>query len=151
MDQDEAARESGATEELDEAECWRLLASVEVGRLAMAAAGDVDIFPVNFVVDGKTLVFRSAAGTKLFEVVLGGRMAFEADGYEAEHGRAWSVVVKGHAQMIERWGEVYAAQALPIVSWNHSPKDRFVRVFPSLVSGRRFTVYGTRDGSQPLL
>ncbi len=151
MDEDAVARESGSTEELDEAECWRLLGSVEVGRLAMTAAGDIDIFPVNFVVDGKTVVFRSAAGTKLFEIVLGGRLAFETDGYEPEHGRAWSVVVKGHGEMIDRWGEVYAAQELPIVPWHPSPKERFVRVYPSSVTGRRFTVRRTRDGSAPRL
>jgi len=148
---DPVARETGTMEELDEQECWRLLRSVEVGRLAMTAAGDVDIFPVNFVVDGTTVVFRSAAGTKLFEVVLGGRIAFETDGYEAGHGRAWSVVLKGHGEVIDRWGEIYAAQELPIVPWNHSPKERFVRVVATSITGRRFTVYSTRDGSPPAL
>ena len=140
-----------AIETLAEDVSWAHLAAASIGRIAVMSADGIDIFPVNFVVDGTTVVFRSAAGTKLFEVVLGGRIAFETDGYEAGHGRAWSVVLKGHGEVIDRWGEIYAAQELPIVPWNHSPKERFVRVIPTSVTGRRFTVYSTRDGSPPTL
>ena len=51
--------------ELDAAECWRLFRSAEVGRLAVSIANYPDIFPVNYVVDGETIVFRTGAGTKL--------------------------------------------------------------------------------------
>ena len=94
---DEVARETGAIEVLSPEQCWQLLASAEVGRLAVAVAGDVDIFPLNFAVDDGAILFRTAEGTKLVEIVMAGRVAFEVDGYEPEHGRAWSVVVKGHA------------------------------------------------------
>ncbi len=148
---DPVARETGAMEILTEEECWSLFASVEVGRLAVAAAGDIDIFPLNFAVHDRTILFRTAEGTKLVEVVLAGRVAFEIDGYEPEHGRAWSVVCKGQAQMLDKWDDIYAAQDMPLFPWNHSPKERFVRIAPYTVSGRRFTVYSTRDGSEPHL
>ena len=148
---DPLARETGRTEVLYEDQCWELLGQVEVGRLAIAVAGDVDIYPVNFVVDGRELVFRTAEGTKLLEVVLAGRVAFEVDGYEPEHGRAWSVVVKGHAHDLDHFSELYQAQDLPLFPWNASPKERFVRIEPSRVTGRRFTVYQTRSGDAPKL
>jgi nitroimidazol reductase NimA-like FMN-containing flavoprotein (pyridoxamine 5'-phosphate oxidase superfamily) len=148
---DPVARETGAMEVLNHEQCWSLLGSVEVGRLAVAAAGDIDIFPLNFVVNDHTIVFRSAEGTKLVEVVLAGRVAFEVDGYEPERGRAWSVVCKGEAQMLDKWDDIYAAQDLPLFPWNHSPKERFVRITPYEMSGRRFTVYATRDGADPEL
>lgn len=148
---DPRARETGRTELLSEDQCWELLAGVEVGRLAVAAAGDVDIYPLNFVVDGRELVFRTAEGTKLLEVVLAGRVAFEVDGYEPEHGRAWSVVIKGVAHDLERFSEIYEAQGLPLFPWNASPKERFVRIVPHRITGRRFTVYQTRSGDEPQL
>ncbi len=148
---DPVARETGAMEILTDEQCWSLLGSVEVGRLAVAAAGDIDIFPLNFVVDDRSLLFRTAEGTKLVEVVLAGRVAFEIDGYDAERGRAWSVVLKGEAHMLEKWDDIYSAQDTPLFPWNHSPKERFVRIIPYAVTGRRFTVYDTRDGSAPHL
>lgn len=148
---DPRARETGRMEMLDEAQCWELLSGVEVGRLAIAAAGDVDIYPVNFVLDGRRIVFRTAEGTKLLEVVLAGRVAFEADGYEPQHGRAWSVVVKGEARDLERFDDIYKAQDLPLFPWNALPKERFVRIYPTKVTGRRFTVFQTRSGGTPQL
>jgi len=146
---DVEARESGATEMLDPQQCWELLASVEVGRLAVAAAGDIDIFPLNFAVDGESLLFRTAEGTKLVEVVLAGRVAFEVDGYEPTRGRAWSVVVKGGAELLDRWSDIYHAQDLPLFPWNASPKERFVRIVPQSMTGRRFTVSAFRSGDTP--
>jgi len=57
---------------LDESACWRLLRSTEVGRLAVALADRPDIFPINFLVDQATIVFRTAEGSKLAAVVTSG-------------------------------------------------------------------------------
>jgi uncharacterized protein len=148
---DVEAKESGATEVLDVQQCWELLANAEVGRLAVAAAGDIDIFPLNFAVDDGALLFRSAEGTKLVEVVLAGRVAFEVDGYEPEHGRAWSVVLKGSAELLDHFDQIYHAQDLPLFPWNASPKERFVKITPDKLTGRRFTVNRTRSGEAPKL
>ncbi len=147
-DVDDESRESGAMEILSEDQCWSLLESVEVGRLAMAVAGDVDIFPINFIVHDRSLVFRTAEGTKLVEVVISPRVAFEADGYDPEHGKAWSVVCKGEASRIDHFDEIYQAQELPLFPWNHSPKEQFVRIRPDSLSGRRFTVYQRRADTE---
>jgi Predicted flavin-nucleotide-binding protein len=148
---DQDAKESGAVEVLDVEQCWALLSSVEVGRLAVAAAGDVDIFPLNFAVDNGTIMIRTAEGTKLVELVLAGRVAFEVDGYDPDHGQAWSVVVKGAVELLDRFDDIYRAQDLPLFPWNASPKERFVRIIPAKLSGRRFTVKQTRTGEAPLL
>ncbi|WP_088319443.1 pyridoxamine 5'-phosphate oxidase family protein [Kineosporia sp. R_H_3] len=148
---DEVARETGAIEVLSPEQCWQLLTSAEVGRLAVAVAGDVDIFPLNFAVDDGAILFRTAEGTKLVEIVMAGRVAFEVDGYEPEHGRAWSVVVKGHAENLEKFDDLYRAQELPLFPWNASPKERFVKLTPARITGRRFTVLRTRAGDEPHL
>jgi len=124
--------------ELDEHQCWDLLRSQEVGRLAVAIANHPDIFPINYVVDHATVVFRTAEGTKLAAAVLGESVAFEIDG--ETDGEAWSVVIKGTAVEIERMYELFDAVELPLYPWHVAPKHRFVRILPELVTGRRFRV-----------
>jgi nitroimidazol reductase NimA-like FMN-containing flavoprotein (pyridoxamine 5'-phosphate oxidase superfamily) len=127
-------------EELDAQQCWQLLRANEVGRLAVSITDHPDIFPVNYVVDRGTVVFRTAEGTKLAAAVLGRAVAFEIDGYDAARGEAWSVVIKGRATEIERMQDVFDALDLPLFPWHASPKHRFVRVEPFDLSGRRFHV-----------
>jgi nitroimidazol reductase NimA-like FMN-containing flavoprotein (pyridoxamine 5'-phosphate oxidase superfamily) len=125
---------------LEPDECWALLRTAEVGRLAVAIAARPDIFPINFVVDHGSVVFRTAEGTKLAASVLGIAVAFEVDGYDGDAGEAWSVVIKGRAQEIERMHELFDAMDLPLFPWHAAPKHRFVRITPEEVTGRRFRV-----------
>jgi nitroimidazol reductase NimA-like FMN-containing flavoprotein (pyridoxamine 5'-phosphate oxidase superfamily) len=120
--------------------CWELLRRNDVGRLAVSIADHPDIFPVNFVVDRGAIVFRTAEGTKLAGAVLGRAVAFEVDGYDAEAGDAWSVVIKGRAVELEKLYDLFDALDLPLFPWHASPKHRFVRIEPDDISGRRFHV-----------
>jgi nitroimidazol reductase NimA-like FMN-containing flavoprotein (pyridoxamine 5'-phosphate oxidase superfamily) len=124
--------------ELNEHECWDLLRRNEVGRLAVSRGNRPDIFPVNYVVDHGTVVFRTAEGTKFVEAVLGTAVAFEVDG--ELQGEAWSVVLKGQAFAIENMYELFDAMDLPLYPWNRAPKHEFVRIVPDEVTGRRFFV-----------
>ena len=125
---------------LEHHDCWELLRRSDVGRLAVATAGRPDIFPVNFVVDHGSVVFRTAEGTKLAASVLGTAVAFEVDGYDAASGDAWSVVLKGRAREMEAVHDVFDALDLPLFPWHASPKHRFVRIVPDELTGRRFSV-----------
>lgn len=126
--------------ELAGTECWSLLRHAEVGRLAVSITDHPDIFPINYVVDGESIVFRTAPGTKLAAAVLGRGVAFEIDGYDPVAGDAWSVVVKGHAREIENMMEYFEAEDLPLFPWHASPKPNLVRIEPEVVTGRRFHV-----------
>lgn len=127
-----------AGEVLSADECWRLLATADLGRLAIDVAGELEIFPINFVVDERTLVFRTAEGTKLAALTISSHVALEADGFEGDGNTAWSVVVKGTAERLERFDQIYAAEELPIIPWAGGAKQWFVRINPAQVSGRRF-------------
>jgi len=131
-----------ATIELDTSTCLELLRTREVGRLAVSITDHPDIFPINYVVDHGTIVFRTAEGTKLAAAVLGRGVAFEIDGYDPEAGDAWSVVVKGYAIEIEQLQSYFDALDLPLFPWHAGPKHRFVRIEPVQISGRRFHVVG---------
>ena len=130
--------------------CWMLLRSSEVGRLAVSVADHPDIFPINYVIDHGTIVFRTAEGTKLAAAVTCPNVAFEADGYEPEAGEAWSVVVKGRAEEIKNMYEVLGAMAFPLFPWHAGPKHRFVRIVPDDVSGRRFRIVDPASWRTPL-
>ncbi|MGO1878931.1 MAG: pyridoxamine 5'-phosphate oxidase family protein, partial [Brevibacterium yomogidense] len=92
---------SEAVEILSVDTCWELLRTTTVARLAVQTANGPDIFPINIAVDGGTLVFRSAEGTKVTGA-LNGPVAVEADGRDPDTDHAWSVVVKGHTQRIHK-------------------------------------------------
>jgi nitroimidazol reductase NimA-like FMN-containing flavoprotein (pyridoxamine 5'-phosphate oxidase superfamily) len=131
--------------ELSESECWEMLRHAEqsgggVGRIAVSIMNHPDIFPVNYVVDHGSVVFRTAEGTKLAAAVLGAGVAFEVDGYQPELGEAWSVVIKGNAVEIEQVLGRFEAADLPLFSWHAGPKHRVVRVVPEQITGRRFVV-----------
>ena len=125
---------------LDTHTCLGLLRTSEVGRLAVSIQNHPDIFPINYVVDRGTVVFRTAEGTKLAAALLGRGVAFEVDGYDPDAGEAWSVVIKGYASEIETMYEMFDALDLPLFPWHAGPKHRFVRIDPVEISGRRFHV-----------
>ena len=125
---------------LTQDECSELLGAADVGRLAIAIENVPDIFPINYVMDRGTVVFRTAEGTKLAAAVLGRGVAFEIDGCDAASGDAWSVVVKGAAVEIEKMYDLFDAQDLPLFPWHAGSKHRFVRIEPSEITGRRFSV-----------
>jgi uncharacterized protein len=138
------------TEVLETNVCWQLLRDSEVGRLAVSITDHPDIFPINFVVDHGTVLFRTAEGTKLAAAVLGCAVAFEVDGYDPDRADAWSVVLKGRATEIERMQDVFSALDLPLFPWHAAPKPRFVRIEPSDISGRRFhTVHHPENRGSP--
>ena len=64
-------------------DCLRLLGSVPVGRIGFDADGEVIILPVNHVVDGQSVAFRTAAGSKLSAAEGQTQVVFEADDYDA--------------------------------------------------------------------
>jgi uncharacterized protein len=129
-------------------ECLALLRTVEVGRLA--ANGEFpEILPVNFTVDEGGVVFRTAPGSKLDALVQDHRVSFEADGYDPAAGEAWSVVIKGLAEVLRHPHDVVEATELPLFPWQAAPKHHVVRISPVEITGRRFHVVARRPSGTP--
>ncbi len=136
----DAAEASGApVTELTEDESWTLLSSISLGRLVTTVDGWTEIFPVNFVVQDKTVLFRTAEGTKLLTSVLNEHVVFEADDHTVSGG--WSVVLRGTAHPLSTSEEVEKAEGAGLYPWVATQKLRFVRIAPESLSGRRF-VFG---------
>jgi hypothetical protein len=132
-----AVEDPYAPEVLDPTSCWAMLRANSVGRIAACLDGHPQIFPVTYAVDGESIVFRTASGTKL-SATRDAEVAFEVDSYESSHGVAASVIVAGRAREIvddEGWDH---ALSLPLFPWLAVPMGHFVRITPASVSGRRF-------------
>jgi len=127
---------------LSEDECWYLLASRTLGRLVTVEAGQPEIFPVNFVVQRRTVLFRTADGRKLLSAVMDGRVAFEVDDHDLAEG--WSVVVKGTAELMSDDADLERANRAQLLTWTSGVKDHYVRILGTEITGRRF-----RFGTEP--
>ncbi len=123
-------------------QCWELLGSNVVGRLAVAPGGRPDIFPVNYLSRDGVILFKTGEGSKLTSVVVNQSVAFEIDGYEAASNQAWSVVVLGSARLVESDDEAVVMEDLPLFPWNTTPKYHYIEVSPTQVTGRRFVAEG---------
>ena len=127
-----------STQHLDRDECLALLRADVVGRIAVLDGTSPRIFPVNYVLDGEAVVFRSADGTKVDD---GPRaeVCFEIDGFDREARTGWSVVVVGRLEEVtpyqsETWRRV---QELPLDPWASGTKAHILRLQPTHISGRR--------------
>ena len=128
-----------AIEVLAPAECLRLLASVPVGRVGVTIDALPAVLPVNFVVSDGAIVFRTVPGTKLDAATAGAVVAFEADSYgTAPSTGGWSVLVRGVAHELTETSALAKAGTLPLESWAwDGGADRFVRIEPTVLTGRR--------------
>ncbi len=126
-----------ALEELNEEESWHLLASADLGRLAVTIDGGVDIFPINFVVADRVIFFRTAPGSKLMDLTRHPVVALESDG--TRQRQRWSVVVKGVAKRLGSDAEIEASGVLRLHSLVPTEKWNYVRITATSITGRRFT------------
>jgi nitroimidazol reductase NimA-like FMN-containing flavoprotein (pyridoxamine 5'-phosphate oxidase superfamily) len=121
---------------LDPAECLRLLEPGGVGRVGFLAAEGIVIVPVNFVLAGKCVVFRTAPDT-LLAVYAHGQVSFEVDQVNEELREGWSVLVHGHAHTITDEREIrHLEEGTPLTPWAGGARDVFVRITPAQISGR---------------
>ena len=125
---------SGALEVIPWNECMELIATVPVGRLAVAEPfAPPDVFPMNFVIDAGSIVLRSDPGTKL-DLLARGVASFQVDQIHTAHRTGWSVLVKGHVR------EIHPPDVAYVQSFVAGAKSHWIRLIPDEVTGRRITL-----------
>jgi nitroimidazol reductase NimA-like FMN-containing flavoprotein (pyridoxamine 5'-phosphate oxidase superfamily) len=130
---------SALFEALTEAECRRLLAEQEVGRVAFADDdGFPVVLPVNFVIDGDLIAIRTDLGAKTDQVPLR-RVAFEVDGVERWNHSGWSVLVQGYGQDVtDAVGRRYEdLRRRGLTTWAPGTKTHWLTIDIHRISGRR--------------
>ena len=129
----------GQVRELTRTECFELLADEQLGRVAVTDERGPVVFPVNFVLDRHTVVFRTGPGTKLHAASQGRRVCFEADGTDAATRTGWSVLVRGEITEVTDPAELARLRELPLRVWAPGDRDHYVRILPAVLTGRRIT------------
>ena len=127
-------------EVLAPADCWKYLQSSYIGRLAVINGAVPEIFPVNFMVVDKTVVFRTAPGTKLRALLSGTAAAFEVDGLNPYGTEVWSVVIKGQPEPFDGDPASLQEAGPDREPWQPGLKDHLIQIRTADISGRRFAV-----------
>lgn len=119
-------------------ESLQLLGSQVVGRLGFVVGDQPMVLPVNYALRADVVLFRTVDGTKL-DAARGAKVAFEVDSVDRASGSGWSVVVQGVAEEITDSDDWFCEElrqaAAP--SWLPGDVGHYVRITPTLISGRR--------------
>jgi nitroimidazol reductase NimA-like FMN-containing flavoprotein (pyridoxamine 5'-phosphate oxidase superfamily) len=130
-------------EELDEAECLRLIAPGGVGRLAFIGSWDLTVLPVNFKFYNGAILFRTSQRGSTEEDLRTGiahaeyRVAFEVDELDPDSCEGWSVLVRGPAHHLDSEAERAQAAGADVVPWPSGEREHFISITPGRVTGRR--------------
>ncbi|MWA03419.1 pyridoxamine 5'-phosphate oxidase family protein [Actinomadura sp. LD22] len=118
-------------------ECRDLLRHAEVGRIVFTHNALPAIQPVNYVLYGEDIVFRTSRTSRLATAATGVIVAFEIDEFDVDARTGWSVVVVGPARRVSSPGEAAVLEKIELRAWAPGQRDLFVRVRPEMLSGRR--------------
>jgi nitroimidazol reductase NimA-like FMN-containing flavoprotein (pyridoxamine 5'-phosphate oxidase superfamily) len=126
---------------LTEDQCLALLSSHDIGRIAFGFEGRIEIFPVNYGIEGVVIVIRTSRGTKL-EGAPKSAVAFEIDGWDAESGIGWSVVARGFAgEVTTDSGRVAEhLRLVPVHPVAPGERSYLLAIKPTEITGRQFHV-----------
>jgi nitroimidazol reductase NimA-like FMN-containing flavoprotein (pyridoxamine 5'-phosphate oxidase superfamily) len=130
-------------EELDEAECLRLIASGGIGRIGYSGRYGPTVMPVNYQLYEGTIVFRTTPDSTTDEDLRTGianaeyKVAFEIDDFDTAARTGWSVLIQGSAHHVESEAERASVAGAGVDPWPGGDRELFLRINPSRVTGRR--------------
>jgi nitroimidazol reductase NimA-like FMN-containing flavoprotein (pyridoxamine 5'-phosphate oxidase superfamily) len=133
----------GRIEELDEAECLRLISPGGIGRIAFTGRFGPTVLPVNYQLHEGTIVFRTQQDSPTDSDLRTGianaeyKVAFEIDELSPSAREGWSVLVQGPAHHVDSEAERASVLAAGVEPWAGGPRELFLRITPSRVTGRR--------------
>ena len=125
-------------DELSTLECRDLLGTQEVGRVAVCTPQGPQIMPVNYVVDGASLIFRTSPYGVLGRHAWNSQIAFQIDHVDTETRSGWSVLATGSGEMIEDAEELAVVRAFRNPQpWASGSRLLYVRLAWDELTGRR--------------
>ena len=123
----------GVLVELELDECFILLGEHRVGRIAVVDRDDMPfVVPVNYVLSGNTVLFRTHPGTKL-DALRRRPVAFQVDSIDEVRRTGWSVLIQGVAHDASP-SDHLGADPEPWIDAG----PYWIQIVPRFISGRRF-------------
>ncbi|GGU36329.1 pyridoxamine 5'-phosphate oxidase family protein [Nocardioides albus] len=125
----------GHLAEIDRDECLELLGRSEVGRVGLGEPAGPLVLPVNHVMVGEGIVFRTVPRTAIADHVGAGRLSYQVDELGSCMSSGWSVLARGTADFVDGpWLEEHDIEPEP---WTDVRRTLFVRITPTQITGRR--------------
>lgn len=125
----------GRLSELSAYDCWGLLESEEIGRVAWGGPDGTAVVPVTYVVAEGGLWFRVNPTSAFARECVGQRVVVEVDHVDRQTRSGWSVVVAGEAELVGR--EEVSDVLVGLQAWASGERGMFVKIHPDQVTGRR--------------
>lgn len=120
--------------------CMALLADNHFGRVALNDERGPVVLPVNYVLVGTDVVFRSDEGTKVDAALRGASASFEIDAIDERTRTGWSVVMRGRLTEVDDPQHLARLRELPLHPFAGGDKSRYVRLVHRDVTGRRIDI-----------
>lgn len=126
--------------ELSREEALRLPGTVPLGGVVLTDRALPAIRPVNHIVDGRDIIFRTSSSAAITTAVdgIGTIVAFEADAIGSPRRAGWSVVVVGGARLLTDAGQIEHLPAAP-APMAPGDKDDLITIRADIVSGVRLS------------
>jgi nitroimidazol reductase NimA-like FMN-containing flavoprotein (pyridoxamine 5'-phosphate oxidase superfamily) len=126
-----------------EEECWQLLDTTTVGRLAFTTDTGIDVLPLNFVVFESRIYFRTEPGSPIARLAEGrDDVAFEVDYHDDMNQSGWSVLVKGSTVEAEAHdAEGALASTRRLGPWAPGDRSLVIVMSPRTLSGRKVSMH----------
>lgn len=136
MSKDYPDPEWGQLTELSRDECLELLRSKRVGRVAWNGFRGPQVMPVNYALDGESVLFRTSPNSEIVKALYQEQAAFEVDDIDEVLHSGWSVLLVGPTTYLSDPKDVSSVQDVP-QPWVSEDRVMYIRIDPEQISGRR--------------
>lgn len=132
-------------EDIDEAECLRLISPDGVGRIAFTGRFGPMVLPVGYKIHEGTIVFLTAQNSPTEEDLRTGiahaeyHVAFEIDEFNVDDRVGWSVMVQGSVHHVDSSAERASLRRAGVEAWPEAAREHFIRITPRRITGRRIS------------
>jgi hypothetical protein len=134
---------------LDDAECRRLLATPDFGRLVFTRWALPVVQPVRFSVHDGQVVIATREGGQLSRAVRGAVVAFQVDHLDALTGAGWTVTAVGPAHVLTDVDDIAAAALLGLRTWVPLARYSYIAVQIGILHGYRVSLATDRAPTSP--
>jgi nitroimidazol reductase NimA-like FMN-containing flavoprotein (pyridoxamine 5'-phosphate oxidase superfamily) len=132
----DSSRRTQVFRELSTDKCIARLSEGGVGRVAVCMTEGPVIIPVNYVMDGDSVLFRTAPYT-LLAAHAWGPAAFEIDDIDHDMNRGWSVLVTGRMSPVTDADESFdLVSDTELEPWAPGSRNMYIRIAPERITGR---------------
>src|SRR3954452_1557471 len=128
-------------------QCLGKLRVAPVGRVAVTHKALPAVVPVNYVMQGSSIVFRTEPDGMLAHACDGTVVAFEVDDMSADGSSGWSVLVVGVAELLDGSAALRAAETGLVSA--AGALGQFVGITIGQITGRGIEPVAAPAGMQP--